>query len=686
MANNWYTNLFGNSAPADPSSFDYDTAAQKVQRQRAAAQALQSLGMQTNQGQFVKNGDFIGYAGGNTVGSTLAHLAAAALSIPASDAADNAQKQLGLDSQNAMAYALDPNNSPAAQRAAAAQTQKEADQANQREIERMNNSVQGGDYIDPQAQEQQGPATVQTSPVSMPSSSDFTPIPDAPAGVTPAAKKAIAKALATGSPAAPYNAAVPTGAPSQSVTGGPSTFGTGQNLSNTLAPQTNLPTGANGPLSSDDAALAAKMLGVPVAPNTSGTPQNAPQAAPAANSTSALPSIATQQPAAPQAAPQASAPPVQPQAPVQPLPPQAPSLEDRARAVGIDPTVPRGPGDPSLAQQVQEVEATQHQIANGVQPQTDSRSLVDQARAQANVNPSFADQMAMLQQLSRTGPMGQQLAQSMMQSQFSKDWGEIKNADGATIGVYNKRDPSQVMGFQGTNSGTKTMSTAMDMVKNTDYTNAAAMQRLNQNLVSMGQQPMSPQQVAGMQLSASDRVGNVMSINKAQGDLGNDIVTSKNNISSMQKAVNDAQQIVALSAKVGSKYPGISSLGQLWSQYASRDPDVEQLRQLYAQNTIEAAREALQGQGRLNKQEYGVFQEASPNMQTSPAAAARMVAPSLSLLQNKIDTENAILNERMRRYKALGGNPDAFGQGGDQGVAQAPQGVSTGRPQNNYNF
>lgn len=671
MTTNWFG---GPTTPSDPNTFDYDTALQKVQRQRAAAQALQQMGMQGNQGQFVKNGDFIGYAGGNTLGSTMARVAAGLLSVKANDNADDAQRQLGQDSQSALAYALDPNNSVAAKRAAVQQTQIESDAADQRELNRMSSAAQDGDGIGPQ-ESQDGPSAIQTSPVSVPHVSDITPIPVA-STLAQAAAKALGKSSA-GMPAGAVATVPVQGHASIPVTGGPQSFGSGSDLSRTLAPKTNLPTNATGPLSADDAAFAARMFGGAPAANTSGKPQGAPQASAAPSSTPALPAIPAQGTALPSAAPVAQAP------LVQPMPSQAPSLEDRARALGMDPTAPRGPGDPSLAQQVQEVEATQNQMAHGVNVTGDPRSMVDQAAAQGNASASFGDQMANLQKIARTGPMGQQLASAMMQSQFSKDWGEIKNADGATVGVYNKRNPSETMGFQGTNTGTKTMEAAMNMVKNTDYTNASAMQRLNQNLVSMGQPPMSPQQVAGMQLSATDRVGNVMSVNKAQGDIGNDIVSSKNNLGTMQKAINDAQAIISLSAKVGSKYPGASSLESLWSQYGKRDPDIEQLHQLYAQNTIEAAREALQGQGRLNKQEYGVFQDASPNMQTSPAAVARLVGPSVALLQNKMDTEGAILNERLRRYQALGGDPNAFGQAG----SHAPQqGASTGRTPGNYNF
>jgi hypothetical protein len=549
MTTNWFG---GPTTPSDPNTFDYDTALQKVQRQKAAAQALQQIGMQGNQGQFVKNGDFIGFAGGNTLGSTLARIAAGALSVKAYDNADDAQRQLGQDSQNALSYALDPNNSSAAQRAASQQTQREADATDQREISRMNNTVQGGDSIDTQAL-QDTPATVQTSPVSVPRQSDITPMP-----VAPTLAQAAAKALGSSPTGAPAASVPAQGHSVIRVTGGPQSFGSGSNLSRTLAPKTNLPVNANGSLSADDVAFAAKMFGGSPAANAPATTQGAPQASAAPSSTPALPVFPAQGTALPSASPVAQAP------AIQPMTPQAQSLEDRARAVGIDPTVPRGPSDPSLAQQVQEVEMAQNQMAHGVNPTGDPRSLVEQAAAQGNASASFGDQMANLQKIARTGPMGQQLASAMMQSQFSKDWGEIKNGDGATVGVYNKRDPSQQMGFQGVGPGSKMMETAMNLVKSTDYTNPDAMTRLNQTLGALGMSPMSPDQVRGMGMTADQRVaanqGNataVSSISKARSE-------AAAQAADLGKVNSDLQYAMSIANDAAGRYSGVHGSIAQW--------------------------------------------------------------------------------------------------------------------------
>lgn len=636
MANNWFG---GPTTPSDPSTFNYDVEAQKLQRQRAAAQALQQMGMTGNQGQFIKSGDFTGFVGGNTAASTIARALAGVLSVNANSQADDQQKQLASDSQDALAYAMDPRNTPAGKRAAAAQAKTEADAQMQRE---MNRTTAGGERVNPNAED--APA-VETFSVDTPTAS--------PSPLAQAAAKAIASTGASkvGTPAPSVQAGSISTTPgqSQSVLGGPDSFGSAGGINRKIGKPTNLPTNATGSLSPDDIAFAAKMFGGASASSAG----NAVPASPAVTSASKPQPV----PPVPQPMPQqAPAPMAQPAMPSQPIQQPQPAPAQMPSAPPVD----------SPAQQAA--------------PVGDPRSLVDQAAANAQPTPS--EQVAQLQQIARTGPMGQQMASAMMNSQFSREWGEIKNADGATIGVYNKRDPSQLVRFPGTNSGTKTIDTAQSLVKSTDYTNPEAMQRLNQNLASLGQPPMSPQQVAGLQQTAAERATHQIDYSKAQGELAKDISSSQNNISNTQKAISDAQTMITLAAKVGSKYPGIATMGQLFSRYAKSDPDVDQLKQLYATNTLATARDALQGQGRLNQQEFGVFEAATPNMQTNPAAVARLLGPSIELMQKKNEYENAILNERTHRYQQLGGDPNVF----SPSQAPAQVGASTGRAPGNYNF
>jgi hypothetical protein len=369
MTNNWFG---GSSTPSDPSTFNYDVETQKLARQRQAAQALQALAAQSNQGQFVKSGDFTGFAGGNTVGSTLARVLAGVLGVNANSEADDKQKQLTQDSQDALTWAMDPKNSPAGQRAAAAQAKSESDAELQREASR---TIQGGKRIDPNAD--QSP-DVQTFAVATPTT---TTIPLA---------QAAAKALGSMQGVAPSSAAMPVAnvsiAPSQAVTGGPQSFGSGSGVSGKLGPPTNLPTGASGGLSPSDIATAAKLFG-------GGSPSPAP--APTGNAPGTSQNVtdatgpATSAPAMPPMPQQSQAP--MPQS--QMAPPPAPQ--------------------PQMAQQ-QEPTAS-----NG-----DSRSMIDQAVA--NAQPTQADQIAQLQAIARTGPMGQQMATAQMNAMFGSKVGRYK--------------------------------------------------------------------------------------------------------------------------------------------------------------------------------------------------------------------------------------------------------------------
>jgi hypothetical protein len=306
--------------------------------------------------------------------------------------------------------------------------------------------------------------------------------------------------------------------------------------------------------------------------------------------------------------------------------------------------------------------------------------MTDQAAAAAQ--PTFAQQVGQLAALQRTGPMGQQLASGMMQSMFSKDWGEVKNGDGATVAVYNKRNPSEVVAFNGVGPGSKTIEAGQSIIKNTNWSDPQAAAYANQQLTSLGLQPVTPQQGANMGMTPTERSSQRVELSKAQGDLANDITTSRNLIATNSKAISDAERMMTLTAKVGSEYPGLATFDQLFSKYGKSDPDVQELQQLFAQNTLQQARDALQGQGRLNKPEYGMFQQATPNMQTNPAAVARLLQPTIALLQSKNGNEQAILNERLHRYQALGGDPSTFGQGASSPTTASP----TGRAPGNYSF
>jgi len=658
MATNWFNPNDGQSF--DPSTFNYDTAAQKVQRQRAAAQALQSIGMQSNQGQFVKSGDFMGYAGGNTLGSTLARVVAAALGGAANENADNAQKQLGLDSQNALSWALDPNNSPAAQKAATAQTQREADAERQREIDRMNNTVQGGDYIDPQAQ--QGPATVETSPVSVPRQSDVKPMPMASA-VSKAAAKALAATQATPTANLPGQ---PSGQPIP-VTGGPQSMGTGANLNLSVVPTTSLPVDAKGPLSADDISFAAKMLGGATTSNTPGKPQKAPLAYASADMTSASPAVVA--PAGDVSS--ASQGPL-----VQPMPPQAASLEDRARAVGIDPTAPRGPGDPSLAQQVQEVETATKQIANGVQPPTDSRSQVDQARDQGNANASYQDKLAQLQQIARTGPMGQQLAQSMMQQMFSHaDRYDFKMNDNGDAVVFDKWT-GQAAPVQGMTNTLKVDAADIERRKLVDPANAQSVAEYNAWRQQRGMPQLSPQTIAGSNMAADARA------TTAKGDADSiSAITQRRGEASAQvadlgKINRDLHTGMVLANQAAGKWAGI---GGSIAQWFGGGADQQMLNRILNDSTLMSIMQDKGGTGSAGVGLMKAYQDHGMKATMTPEALQQGLQQIQQAIQERIAAKQAEVQAHDFALGKLGYQPQQTQQ---TGMGTPPSGRAPG----NYSF
>jgi len=649
MANNWYGNWFGNNTPSDPSTFDYDTASQKVQRQRAAAQALQALGAQTNQGQFIKSGDFMGYAGGNTAGSTIARIVASALGGNAHANADDAQKRLNLDSQNALSWALDPNNSPAAQRAAAEQTQREADMERQREFDRLN-TVRAGDYVDPQSQDK--PAAVETSAVPVPGLDDIKTTP-----LASAATKAATKALA-----GPQNAG-PKSSKSIPLTGGPESFGTGSNLSRMLAPKTNLPVDAKGPLSADDMAFAAKMLGAQPTENAPGQPQNIPKLQRSGVSASLYPAVA---------APNGDA----PNAPVRQSAPQAPTLEDRARAVGIDPTAARGPGDPSLAQQVQTVEETLKQMAGGNEPQGDSRSLVDQAREHGNQNASYSDKMAQLQQISRTGPMGQQLANSMMQQMFSHaDRYDFKMNEAGDAVVFDKWSGKAVP-VQGMTNTLKVDQADIERRKLVDPNNSQSVAEYNAWRQKRGMSQLDSQTIEGSNISADARhtadkgeADSISSITQRRGE-------AAAQVADLGKINRDLQNGMVLANQAAGKWNGIA--GSI-SQWFGGGVDQQILNRILNDSMLMSIMQDKGGQGAAGVGLLNAYQKHGMKATMTPQALQQGLQQIQQAVQERLAAKQQEVSAHEYALGKLGYQQQPHQQAGS---ASAPSGRAPG----NYSF
>jgi len=65
------------SGTSSPEGFNWNTEQDKLKRKRAAALTLRDLALKDQQGQFIRNGDFIGFTGGNTLASAAAQIASA---------------------------------------------------------------------------------------------------------------------------------------------------------------------------------------------------------------------------------------------------------------------------------------------------------------------------------------------------------------------------------------------------------------------------------------------------------------------------------------------------------------------------------------------------------------------------------------------------------------------------------
>lgn len=424
MANgSWFNPNSGQ--PFDPSTFNYDTEAQALARKRAIANALQQSALEGDQrGQFVQSPMGTFYSGGNTLGTTLARLATAALAAKQEGKLDDAQSQLAQHSNAALAWALDPANSPAGQAAAAQQAQTEADASDAREQANMQSGAAHANDVAPTPDTSYNPAqdseVTSEALAAMPqTSSGFggvgtdpsvsdTPVisphvaakaikalskAKAPAVAPVSSQQAAAKALA----AMPFDSGVgddwdSTPAPADDDQGVVSGIAgeVGDQLKSALGNA--LKKGAQWFVGADDQQPAVQQAAAPQAPaapvaNAPATPQAAPGASPAAPATPMLPKLGGPLPSAPQAAPQ-------PQAP-QAAPQQAPAQQPQAMPQQDNPYA--------------------------------SLPLTQQAAiAAGNAPHSTSDTIAELTRIAQTGPMGQQIATAKMNQMFASKNGRFE--------------------------------------------------------------------------------------------------------------------------------------------------------------------------------------------------------------------------------------------------------------------
>lgn len=247
--------------------------------------------------------------------------------------------------------------------------------------------------------------------------------------------------------------------------------------------------------------------------------------------------------------------------------------------------------------------------------------------------PSIGDQMAYIAKVARTGPMGQTIATGLMQRQFPNYDVHFNDNDGKVVFV-DKNNPTnyKVVGYTG-DGPTKTELEKGKLVADTNKSNAEA-------------------------AKASTETGTGLA--KAQGESLGSMQKEQGNIASYDKAIGNLQRMSQLAQVVGSKYPLAGSLQELWTKYGTSDPDVNELKQLFATGTMETAKEALAGSGRLSQSEFKVFAENTPGMTTNPTAVANLAGRTIQTLQAQKAISNAVLGEHKRIYGALGGNAGVF--------------------------
>ncbi len=112
---------------SDLGNFNYQTEQDKIRRRRDLASMLLQKSGQGQQGQFVKNGDFIGYAGGNTPLSAALQGITAYMGMKGMENAD--KEQSTLDQRSLEALQTNIENKPWEKRLAEAQAKIDADAA-----------------------------------------------------------------------------------------------------------------------------------------------------------------------------------------------------------------------------------------------------------------------------------------------------------------------------------------------------------------------------------------------------------------------------------------------------------------------------------------------------------------------------------------------------------------------------
>ena len=340
--------------------------------------------------------------------------------------------------------------------------------------------------------------------------------------------------------------------------------------------------------------------------------------------------------------------------------PQSPTLLDKSFAPEQTPSTQRGP----LSQAINASSLATDPLATA--PTANPSAGASQApMAPTSTPPSLADTLAWAQKLSNTGPLGAGISQNMIARQFPNYDVQIDKDNGKVI-MVDKNNPGNIKTLDYNGGGiTKGVLEKLKLAAETDKTNS-------DRAIAEGKAPGElKKQNSDIKKTDSDTT---VTLAKAQGESLSSGQKEQGSIVAYNKAISDMSRMTELSAKVSSRYPAIASFQKLFSAKIASDPDIDELKQLFAANTMETAKAALAGSGRLGQNEYKAFQEATPSLTTNPTALANLAQRSIQTLQQQLGISKAMVGEHRRIYGNLGGNASIFD---DNGLPQA-SGVTPG--------
>lgn len=627
--------------------FNYNTEEAKIQRQQAAAQALQQLSLKPAQPSYVQNGVGTFYAGPNGKVSAVSQVLAALLANHVNSENDQSQRNLDQTSQSALAYALDPSND-AKVRAAVDQQQATENAAQlQRESQRTSPPGQyddpssdnidlGGGWNPASGAPQRAPATAQPVQAQQP----LIPAPKKTA-VSVAAMKKVATLLSSPTADSPgFNPAKDSEAASMAMPNhglpspngqdnGPSMSDVWENLkrvgsqakSNFVDSLHSIQhfTGADG---SQPSWAAAPIAQPQVAPQGAQVPPAAPMPAPQQNPSppAPMPPAFTQaQPAPmplPQAAPQAQA------QPAQQLPSQG--------------------GDP--------------------------RTMLQQAAGNALASETPEDNIKQLLAIGNTGPMGQQIATARLNQLFGSKNGRFTTdvkadtVNGGFVAVTTDSATGQIVNVKPINAGSGSLITGQRTDGNGNVVNV----HKDGSITPM----IDPQTGAPVKDAA---------VTRSNVDAVSSLVTKRSDaqakLADLQKMESDLRLASGLvgQANVG---PLASSIGGVYNKYLGNSAANDTLDRVLNDTRLQQILQDKGGNGTVGAGLMNAYKGHSMSRDLAPSALAQGLGQAL----------DTVAAQRKALEAEIGAHNFALGQLGFKDPSSAPAAPATSRAPGNYSF